>query len=276
MKTLIAFLILLISCASSSPEPPPSHPVEVTAAMVQVEPVVVVVPVSAALPVPLSPKFEHLRDYVRGIMESWPKGSKELPTTDLFDVASDIAAAVGIEPTTVEIVTSKACSTVRGSDRCFWGEGFNSDGAKAALLAAIAYYEGSRFADYADRSLCTSEFWRKTPTGVHFMHLGGDCDSGHAFSIWQIPPIEAKSAKGSHIDGVCDREHVGPGTYNGVDGINRFGAARCALELARESIATRSNLAQYTGEIGSYHPKADERLEFARAAIRKHPWVELP
>ena len=271
MKIITCLAILSLSCASS--ETPRST--EVTAATVQVEPAVVVVQTPAVTPpAPLSPKFEHLRDYVLSIMESWPKGSKELPTADLNDVASDIAAAVGIEPTTVEVVTSKACSTVHGSDRCFWGEGLNSDGAKAALLAAIAYYEGSRFADYADRSLCTDKTWRKSAEGTHFMHLGGDCDGGHAFSIWQIHPIEAKSAKGSHIDGVCDHESVAPGMFDGVYGVNRFGAARCALELARESIAMRSNLAQYTGEIGSYHPKADERLKFARDAIKAHPWVE--
>lgn len=269
MKTLIAFLVLSISCASSEP----SRSVEVTAATVQADPVIQASIVTPA-PVPLSPKFEHLRDYVRGVMESWPKGSKELPTADLNDVASDIAAAVGIEPTTVEIVTSKTCSTVKGSDWCFWGEGLNSDGAKGLLLASLAYWEGSRFADYADRSLCTDKTWRASKEGRRFMHLGGDCDGGHAFSLWQIHPIEAKDAKGSHIDGVCDREHVGPGMYDGVDGINRYGAARCALELARESIATRGNLMQYTGEIGYVHPKADERLEFARAAIKKHPWLE--
>ena len=92
MKIITCLAILSISCASSSES---SHSVEVTAATVQIEPVVIVAQTPVVTPpAPLSPKFEHLRDYTLDVMKSWPKGSKELPTADLVDVASDIAASV--------------------------------------------------------------------------------------------------------------------------------------------------------------------------------------
>jgi hypothetical protein len=258
-KTAIAVAALILVACSS---PPADPSVQVETAL----PATVPAPILTDDPVSLQAmQYRHLRDHVLTVMTSWPKGSKELPTADCFDVASDIAAAVIGEPAAVEMVTGKPCSTVRGSDRCFWGSGLDSDGAKSVLLAALAYWEGTRFAAYADESLCTDKAWRASETGRHFMHIGGDCDGGHAWALWQIHPIEAKDVKGSHIDGICDVEHVSE---------SRFGAARCALELARESMAQRDNLAQYTGEIGGYHPKADERLDFARVAIKKHPWVE--
>ena len=211
-------------------------------------------------------QFRHLRDHVLGVMKSWPVGAKALPAADYADVAADIAVAVIAEPATVQTVTGLTCATVRpDSDRCFWGSGLNSDGAKGVLLAAIAYWEGTRFAAYADESLCTDAVWRKSEIGIRYMHIGGDCDGGHAYSLWQIHPIEAKDVKNQHIDGVCDREHVSE---------SRFNAAKCALELARGSMAQRDNLSRYTGESGYIHPKADERLDFARTAIRKYPWVD--
>jgi hypothetical protein len=255
MRKTIAFLFLLIGVPviAFAAITRPKSEVEITAATVHVEPPAP--PVEGnALPQPddsTAIAFRHLHDHVLNVMTSWPKGSKKLATAPLEEIASDIAAAILIEPSTVEASTGKACSTVHGSDRCFWGEGLNSDEAKGTLMAALGYWEGSRFAAYVDDGLCNNKAWRKTSEGVATMKLGGSCDGGYAHSIWQIHTIEGS---------VCSRELV--------DG-SRFGAARCALELARKSIVARGNLSWYTGESAYHHPKADERLEWARKAIKK-------
>jgi hypothetical protein len=197
-------------------------------------------------------------------MRSWPKGSRELQAVDLNDMATDIATAVLLEPMTI-LATGRSCDKVHGSDRCFWPDGWSSDGDKAVLLAAIAYYEGSRFSAYVDDGRCNDKAWRKDPANARTMKLGGDCDGGHAHSLWQIHAIKAVRGSADHLEAICGIEHI--------DG--RFEAARCALEIARRSMSERGNLSWYAGESAYVHPKADERLKFARKAVHEHPFVAI-
>ena len=266
MKTIVALVFPLLltvgvplaMVGANSRRVPATAPAVFAAAPI-LPPAPAPVPIAAATDDPGTAQYRHLRDHVLGVMRSWPKGSKELPTADLNDIASDVAAAVLSEPETVELATGKSCDMVRDSGRCFWPNGWSSDGDKAVLLASLAYYEGSRFAEYVDASRCTDKEWRKVH--AHAMRIGGECDGGYAHTLWQIHPF--RPAPTATIYPVCDVSDVDT---------SRFGAARCALEIARKSISGRDNLTLYTGENDYDHPKADERLNFARETIRKHPY----
>jgi hypothetical protein len=84
------------------------------------------------------------------------------------------------------------------------------------------------------------------------MHIGGHCDGGLAYSFWQV-----------HLDSLLS---VDPsGTTDKMR--DRAYAARIGLTLACRSLAATGSLVGYTGEPSSYHPKADQRLDFARRFI---------
>ena len=257
-------LVAMISHSSNGATPPTvlASPVVITAAVAALPAQENLVPATPS-PSPAELKFQHLRDFTLDTMMGWPKGARDLPVADVTDIANDIAAAVSSEPTAVELTTGKSCYTIRGSDRCFWQPEWNTDGAKAVLMAALAYYEGSRFAGYVDTNLCTDKTWRKSENSKRTMHMGGDCDGGAAHSLWQIHPFQLPNSK--HYP-ICAKDVV--------DG-SRFNAARCALELARQSMVNRNNLSGYTGEDMYIHPKADDRLNWARDSLRKHPYHEL-
>ena len=261
---LLPSLVLTIGLPLSligtdSHEKPPAH-VTITSAAVQAPPAVAAV-VDDSVYLRYSAQFQNLHDHVLATMKGWPKGSKELQTVDLNDLASDIAAAVLLEPTTINLETGQPCDPVRDSERCFWPGGWSSDGDKGVLLASIAYYEGSRFSSYVDDGRCNDKTWRKDPANARTMKLGGDCDGSHAWSLWQIHPFKQADPE---IFSVCSRELVSS---------SRFSAARCALEIARKSMSNRGDLSMYSGESPYSHPKADERLDFARKAVSKHPFV---
>jgi hypothetical protein len=263
MKTLFALSVcvpigMVVVISHTAPIPvATSEPVAPVVPVTEIEQAPAFIP--APVPSPVQEEAKHLHDYVLGVMRSWPKGAKDLPVANTDDIASDITNAVLVEPASVELATGKSCYTVsKTSNKCFWHPAWNTDGAKAVLMAAIAYYEGSRFAAYVDTNRCTDRAWRKT--GKHEMLEGGDCDGGAAHSLWQIHPFELS---GSKLFPICSKPNVDA---------TRFGAARCALELARQSMVNREDLSTYTGESAYLHPKADERLEWARKALKEHPY----
>lgn len=132
-----------------------------------------------------------------------------------------------------------------------------SDPNDAVLLAALGYFEGARYAQYVDDYSCNDPKWVRSTEGIRLTHWG-TCDHGLAHSIWQIHPQDDRS---SPTHGLCSTEAVS----------TRVGAARCALDMAHRSLAATGNLSYYTGEWGESHPKAAERLEFAKRALKKHP-----
>jgi len=171
-----------------------------------------------------------LADYVgEEVMVSWTPAVSQVPTASILAVAGDIAAV-------------------------------SANAHDAVLLAGLAYWEGARFAAYVDDGRCNDPEWRKSAEGVRLMHIGGNCDNGHAHSLWQIHPVEDQTSK---MYALCNAE--------AVDG-SRQGAARCALALANASLARRGDLADYTGEWDFEHPKADIRLDFVNRALAKHPF----
>lgn len=185
-----------------------------------------------------------LTGYITAVMESWPSGY--LPTVDELDLGHDIAAAALEKP--------------------------SSDPSQdAVLLAALAYWEGARFASYVDDGSCNDPNWREAGivegrhlvrgvvhefwTSQELMLAGGDCDHALARSLFQIHPIVDRA---SSVYDLCNRDALS----------DRRTAASCALALARMD----PSLCSYTGERGDYCPKAEERLAWARKAIAAWPY----
>jgi hypothetical protein len=138
--------------------------------------------------------------------------------------------------------------------------GATSDAKDAVLLAALGYFEGARYAQYVDDGSCNDPVWLRTKEGNRLSHWGM-CDGGNAYTIFQIHPHR----KGSKLYDLCNKD---------VITASRTNAAKCALEIAHRSLARTKTLVDYTGEWGAPgHPKADERLSFARRASAKHPYV---
>jgi len=249
-------------------------PVAISTATPQPAPAIVTAPVApppepSAAPAPepvvdsdhgLNARREHLRAYVLGVMNDWTPAVPSMPVVDYGDVASDIATAVIMEPD-----DGQHCGLMPSADgfrRCLWGvPGWNSDHAKGVLLAALGYWEGARYAAYVDDGRCDDKAWRSDPANARMLHLGGNCDNGHAHSLFQIHPIEDPQ---SPLYALCNAAAVDD---------SRLGAARCALELAGRSLRRTGTLSDYTGEFWGEHPKADQRLDFASRAVAKHPFT---
>lgn len=206
-------------------------------------------------------RHDRLAAYTLDVMNGWTHAVSMMPVADYDAVASDIAQAVILEPE-----GPVACDHIKtapdGFKRCLWGvEGFNTDHAKAVLLAGLSYWEGARYAAYVDELRCQDDAWRVTPDGARLMRFGGDCDHKKAHSLFQIHPVEDHS---SSLYALCSAEVI--------DG-SRLGAARCALEIAGRSLKSTGTLSSYTGEFWGDHPKADVRLSFVRDALGKHPFL---
>lgn len=169
-----------------------------------------------------------LATYLIDVMNDWPHARKEVPAVDNKDIAYSIVGAT-------------------------------SDAKDAVLLAALGYFEGARYAQYVDSGQCNDAKWVRTPEGIRMTHWGA-CDGGHAYTIFQIHPIEQGPLKEK-----CSRD---------VITASRTNAAICALEIAHRSLARTKTLVDYTGEWRAEgHPKADERLAFAKHATAKHPYL---
>jgi hypothetical protein len=202
-------------------------------------------------------RHERLRTYVLDIMNGWSHAVPKLEVADYGDIASDLAFAVLAEPD-----DGTGCKTVtfkNDSKHCVWADGWNTDGAKVVMLASLGYWEGARYAAYVDDGRCNDKVWRASKEGQQTMRVWGDCDHSQAHSIFQIHPIDDTL---STLYKLCNTKMVDN---------SRVDAARCALALARGSMVWSGNLSSYTGEWGSQHPKADDRLNFAKQALAKHP-----
>ncbi len=220
----------------------------------------------------------YLDDEVIG---HWTAAVKQVPAVDPADVAWDVARAV-----VHEADDGGHCAVAKGSDgrrRCLWGiPEWNADHAKAVLLAAVGYWEGARYARNVDDGSCNDPVWRADPANAPLMHITGNCDGGRAHSIFQIWPRKGPASE-SPLNVACDKDAVAV----------RYTAARCALQILRMSMMQSGDLTAYTGEQppasswkeetmraldtgeGSWKQKATVRLEFARKALRKHPFHPL-
>jgi hypothetical protein len=190
----------------------------------------------------VDPAQEQLASYLEGVIRSWPPA--RIPMVDLTDLAGDIAS-------------------VTLSETRVWPD--DESGARTAvLLAALAYFEGARFAEYVDDGRCQEwgyAAFHKRPVSAEarkFLSFG-PCDGGNAQSLWQV---HAGEFEGVRYDMVSLRE--------------RLFAAHVALGIARRSMRATGTLRYYTGEWAGSSPKADERLKFALHEIHAHPMKELP
>lgn len=181
-------------------------------------------------------QHDEMKQYALWVMDDWTHGVASEPVASYDDIADDIASAVALHE-------------------------------DAVLLAGLGYWEGARYAAYVDGYSCNDPVWRASEEGRRLMRTWGDCDRGNAYSIWQIHPIVDRSSK---LYAICNIEMVGPMG-------SRYNAARCALAIARSSVESTGTLSGYTGEspFEGAHPKADERLNFVRKAVAKHPWHVL-
>lgn len=129
---------------------------------------------------------------------------------------------------------------------------FSSDASRARtalLLASVARYE-SNFAPWVDTGLCNDRLWRRGDGGG-LTRRWGDCDGGHAFSLWQI-----------HA-GALGQTMIG----------DRRVAIREAITRLRVSLDAGKGLCWYTGENASGEcPKAELRLRTAQVWAVGHPF----
>jgi hypothetical protein len=195
------------------------------------------------------PVTADLTDDLLGVMNKWTPAIPVVPHADYEAVASDIA-----------FVVHEFGNVWPGGDPVVMAR------RSGVLLATLAYWEGARFAAYVDDGRCNdwmAEAMRnpirrpdsKTHVATIFPNYAaipaegrtlihyGDCDGGHAYSLWQVWP---------------------KGEFTAEKLRTRRDAARAALLIARASFKLRGNLSGYTGESAKVHPKADEREQFAR------------
>ena len=123
---------------------------------------------------------------------------------------------------------AKEAASLAFSEKPVWA---GDDGTRTArLLMCVAFFE-SGFRGYVDDGRCDDPAWRATPTGRRMMRRG-DCDGGHARSLWQL---------------------------HGFDG-TRHEAIREALRRIRTAVSYGLGMRAYTGERDPAAPKAQQRL----------------
>jgi hypothetical protein len=202
---------------------------------------------------PLSARAQRLADWLENVIGHWPKIHPKLESIDRGALARDIAFVVAEELPLWQWTGDKALEDPRRHKT-------------AIMMATLAYWEGSRFAKYVDDQSCNDKDWRKTEEGARMQHAGGDCDGGHAFSLFQIHTEHALT--------LTDGEVVTPDKLK-----DRRYAIAVALWIARSSLRRHATdedpcgtLADYTGEWDKpEHPAADQRLNWAKRQWKKHP-----
>ena len=191
---------------------------------------------------PPSPFVAELAGALERDASRWPEAA--IPHVPTGDVAMSVAVAVeelGDEPCPIPMSEGDWRMT-------------DSQEARGVLAMALAYFEGARFASYVDDLSCNDRSWRKSPEGRALVHVGGHCDGGLAYSLWQV-----------HVEGML--LSVDPSGVTAEKMSDRAYAARVGLTLACRSLASTGSLVGYTGEGRSFHPKADQRLDFARRFV---------
>ena len=137
----------------------------------------------------------------------------------------------------------------------------------ALLLASIGSLEGG-YHEWVGNGDCNKKDWE-----------GGGCDGGHAFTIFQIHVYDYMIkddalTQARYVDKAYRDEH----TDEIIKGKNLIEDPRLGVLVAyyiiRSSMITHRSLCAYSGEscIGK-HPKADARLERAKAYLKDHPFV---
>lgn len=139
----------------------------------------------------------------------------------------------------------------------------------AILVAAIAFFEGSRFHVAVDDGRVNDRAWRTSAIGKRTMALTGDSDGGWAIGRYQLH-VEcggiALTPSGFHTG--CSADGYPAIPVATIKSDTRI-QTRIALHELRQSIA--GGLCGYSGEPGPC-PKAQERLDFAARWCATHPF----
>jgi hypothetical protein len=194
-----------------------------------------------------------LLNYFVKAMISWSPLSGHLSSEATEDT---IARYEDIANDVVEVISDKDEKSIFKDDPYLVKEGLQ--------LLAIAAKE-SNFLLWVDNGNCNNPIWRLSNKNV-IKH--GDCDSGHAFSMFQI-----HTGKGLWIfdnEFFIEREDG----YAGMDLIrDRQAAIRTALHMIRYSFRYGKSLCAYTGEYPGYCPKGDARIQLAKDYFIKNPFM---
>jgi hypothetical protein len=122
----------------------------------------------------------------------------------------------------------------------------------ALLLLSLAHYEtGRSWSAWVDNGSCNDPVWR---TEHSFWLRHGDCDGGHAWSMWQI-----------HVPG--DDPALGRALI-----VDRKKAIHTALSIARSSLEAGARLCHYTGETFPRCRLGDRRLGTAEQWVAQYPF----
>jgi hypothetical protein len=208
--------------------------------------------------------LEAITIYILGAMTSWiPIGNltywgetEEQARARLESIASDVATV----------------ATDGGEKSAFAGP---LGRVKSALLLSSVASMESGFQKFVDDGTCNKPDYQADRRG--------GCDGHHAFSIWQI-----------HVAGegfvLLEDGSLSSKMYSSKETIERLGvvtgkeliadrkvAARVALRIMRDSLKNYGSLCAYSGEdcAPGRHPKADARLDRAKAYLARHPF-EMP
>lgn len=138
---------------------------------------------------------------------------------------------------------------------------FGSHDRDAVMLASIARFE-SHLTSWVEDGSCNDPAWRAAHPKTMAV---GDCDGGHAWSVYQIH-VDEMGGIALVGTGWVGARYAPPGAtiVHGKDLVDDpVLAARVALHMLRQN-----GIVGYTGETKTHHPKADVRLDAAKAFLR--------
>ncbi len=144
----------------------------------------------------------------------------------------------------------------------------------ALALASTGAFEGG-YLEYVDDGSCNDPSWRlKHPDIIRH----GDCDGGHAWTIWQIHTMGGLVLTGPYVTGYMYVEGARQHPETIVTGPKMIAdhrlASRTALHILRVSMRDHHSLCAYTGEAcDGTMPLAKNRLNRPLQYRVSHPWA---
>lgn len=165
----------------------------------------------------------------------------------LYLVALLAVVAPRMDPERRTSIANDIADVTMSEERAFKDD---TNGQKTALLlVSIADYEtGHSWATWIDDGSCNNARWR----AAHRDQMKQwDCDSGQAFSMWQLHVIPARGR---------------------AFAANRREAVRTALQYVRASFKMGRGLCAYTGERPPRCKLAEHRLDAARRWSKQFPF----
>lgn len=261
------------------PTPAPAPPVLLPAPLPPADP-----------PNPRAADLGPLSDYLAQAALAWlalpPPGS---PQNRAFAAREgepplDVAARAALVASAIAIV-----ATLDPDEPSGWADDPPPHPRMALLVLSVALHE-SRLRAYVDDGRCNDRAWRASPEGARLVALGGPCDGGRAWTVWQMhltdlggvvlrPPTAAppdwRPREGRPADPAAGEIEV-----PAADAIqDRRLAARAAWHELRRALRSvgGADLCGYTGEWDAFRetrrcPKGAIRAEWARRWAAEHPY----